>query len=243
MIRGVLRAGTHLRKYIFSNYFLAGLQEKAKNVSEYKARISKQHGNDDDPVKITSSTSHTTSITKQEAAFATNLSEDGVLLVEVGSVFKREKKLTVVLLVLVRHRHLATVVELDPRVNLVSKGLAVDAISSVTCAGGISALNHELPDYAVEHRVVVVLAYKSCLHGAGQNAVGGDWARQAYSIASTIINDTRSSFDVVVFVRSQRFFLCLLVRFGAHSSPYCCQCHELESSVAIQTVSTVVSQR
>lgn len=82
-----------------------------------------------------------------------------MLLVEMGRVIQRKEKLTVVGSgrVLVRHRHLATMVELDARVNLVSKGLAVDALSPGARAGGIAALNHKFSDDAVEHRVVVVL--------------------------------------------------------------------------------------
>lgn len=74
-------------------------------------------------------------------------------------VVQREKKLAVIRsrLVLIRHRHLAPVVELDARVNLVSKRLAVYTLPSFTGARGVPTLNHELPNDAVEHRVVVIL--------------------------------------------------------------------------------------
>lgn len=88
-----------------------------------------------------------------------HLAKDGVLFVEVGRVVQGEEKLAMVgaWLVLVRHRHLATMVELDAGVDLVPKSFAVDALSPFARAGRIPALDHELPDDAMEHRVVVVL--------------------------------------------------------------------------------------
>lgn len=88
-----------------------------------------------------------------------HLAKDGVLFVEVGRVVQGEEKLAMVgaWLVLVRHRHLATMVELDAGVDLVPKSFAVNALSPFARAGRIPALDHELPDDAMEHRVVVVL--------------------------------------------------------------------------------------
>lgn len=82
-----------------------------------------------------------------------------MFFVEVGRVVQREEKLAMVgaWLVLVRHRHLATMVELDAGVNLVPKRFAVDALSPFTRAGRIPPLNHKLSDDAMKHRVVVVL--------------------------------------------------------------------------------------
>lgn len=82
-----------------------------------------------------------------------------MFFVEVGRVVQGEEKLAVVgaWLVLVRHRHLPTMVELDAGVDLVPKSFAVDALSPFASTGRIPALNHELPNDAMEHRVVVVL--------------------------------------------------------------------------------------
>lgn len=90
---------------------------------------------------------------------STHLPEDGMFLLKVRRVVEREEELAVVGagLVLVRHRHLPAVVELDSRVNLVSKRLAVNALAPVPLPSGVAPLNHELPDNAVEYRVVVVL--------------------------------------------------------------------------------------
>ena len=89
----------------------------------------------------------------------TNLAEYGVLLVEMRRVVQGEEKLALVgaRLVLIRHRYLAAMVELDPRVYLVPEGLAVYARPAIALAGRIAPLNHELPNDAVKHRVVVVL--------------------------------------------------------------------------------------
>lgn len=95
----------------------------------------------------------------REYPLVAHLAEDCMLLVEMRRVIEREEKLAVIGagLVLVGHGHLPAMVELDASVNLVSKGLSVDALSSFARARGISALNHELPNDPVEHRVVVVL--------------------------------------------------------------------------------------
>lgn len=82
-----------------------------------------------------------------------------MFLVEVRRVVEGEEELAVVgaRLILVRHGHLAAMVELDARVDLVSKRFPVYALSTLARAGGISSLNHELPNDPVEDRVVVVL--------------------------------------------------------------------------------------
>ena len=86
-------------------------------------------------------------------------------------------------LVLVGHGYLPAMVELDARVNLVSKGLSVDALSSLARAGGVTALNHELPNHPVEHRVVVVLCVRAV--EAKEMIEGG--ARRSQLVASIAI--------------------------------------------------------
>lgn len=102
--------------------------------------------------------------------FSSHFPEDGVFLVEVGGLVEREEELAVIgaRLVLVRHRHLPAVVELDAGVDLVSERLAVDALAPVARACRVPALDHELPDNSVENRVVVVL-----FRGGGSRHRGG----------------------------------------------------------------------
>lgn len=102
------------------------------------------------------------------------LAKDGVLFVEVRRVVQGEEKLAVVgaWLVLVCHRHLATMVELNAGVDLVPKSFPIDALSPFARAGRIPALYHELPDDAMEHRVVVVLRD---IVRAGKRQAGCGW--------------------------------------------------------------------
>lgn len=74
-------------------------------------------------------------------------------------VVESEEKLAVVGArgVFVRHRHLSPMIEFDPSVYFIPEGLAVDALPSFPRPGGVPALNHELPDHAMEHGVIVVL--------------------------------------------------------------------------------------
>ena len=105
-----------------------------------------------------------------------------MLFVEVRRVVQGEEKLAVVgaWFVLVSHRHLTTMVELDAGVDLVPKSFAVNAFSPFARAGRIPALDHELPDDAMEHRVVVVLRDVVL---AGKSQAGCGWQeRQACRI-------------------------------------------------------------
>lgn len=87
------------------------------------------------------------------------LAENSMLLVQVRSFVEREEKLAVVRAwcVLVRHRHLATVAELDTCVNLVAEWFPIDTLATLARSLRITALNHKLPNHSVEDGVIVVL--------------------------------------------------------------------------------------
>lgn len=88
-----------------------------------------------------------------------HLAEYRMFFVKVRRAIQSEEKLAMVGTrpVLVCHRHLTAVVELNSRVNFVPKRFAVHALSTVALARRITPLNHELADHAVKHCVVVVL--------------------------------------------------------------------------------------
>lgn len=86
-----------------------------------------------------------------------------MLFVKVRRAVQGEEKLAMVGTrpVLVCHRHLAAVVELNSRVNFVPKRFAVHALSAVALTRRIAPLNHKLANDAVKHCVVIILVLEA----------------------------------------------------------------------------------
>lgn len=92
-----------------------------------------------------------------------HLSKDSVLLVQKVAGVQREEKLRVVRVgfVLIGHGQKSAMVEPQPRVKLIRKGTAIDALSSIASARGVPSLDHKTRHQAVENRPVIVLSQAS----------------------------------------------------------------------------------
>eukprot|EP00982_Pelagococcus_subviridis_P013663 31270-Pelagococcus_subviridis.AAC.11 len=87
-----------------------------------------------------------------------HLAEDGVLPVDPVAALESDEELRAVRVSRsrVRHRDLAAVVELDPGVQLIFEGFAVDRVPALAGARGVAGLDAKVFDDSMEDAVLVV---------------------------------------------------------------------------------------